>query len=242
MKRLITLIVLMFAAHTYADNVDGVELALEKNINGVILHSGKVDSMRTYHGIISKVINANLQKTFAAVANFEEKCNNEFKSKRKFHDKNADCKYHNHNLIESVVEKKIKYTGPKEPNEVDRFVIARYIYNRGAHAQNDLMVVLNYKNDKKQDVIHIKQFMLTDEESKQYLDNPLKRDTAFNVARGNFIMTKLDDTKTNFEYEYIGKTDHWLLNKEMTVNEAYENIAKGINFLVESVEKEVATK
>lgn len=225
-----------------ADNVDGVELGMEKTINGVSLHSGKVDSTRIYHGQISKVINANLQKTFAAVENFEDKCNNEFKNKRKFQDKNKDCKYHNHNLIESVIVKKTNYTGPKEANEVERYIVTRYIYNRGAFAQNDLMIVLKYKNDKKQDVMHIKQFMLSDDESKKYLDNPIKKESAFNEARGNFIMTKLEDNKTQFDYEYVGKTDHWVLNKEMMVNEAYEGVAKGINFLVESIEKDVALK
>lgn len=233
---------LFFSMNVFADSVDGVELGLEKNINGVSLHSGKVDSTRIYHGTISKIINAPLKRTFAAIDNFEDKCNNEFKGKRKFQDKNKDCKYHNHNLIESVITKKINYTGPKEPNEVERYVVTRYIYNRGAFQQNDLMIVLNYKNDKKQDVMHIKQFMLSDDEAKKYLDNPIKKDSAFKEARGNFIATKLDENKTQFDYEYIGKTDHWMLNKEMMVNEAYEGIAKGIIFLVESIEKDVALK
>lgn len=242
MKFLLVLLTSLLVARAYADKVDGVELALEKNINGVILHSGKVDSTRIYHGQLSKVVNASLPKTFTAVENFEDKCNNEFKGKRKVLDKNKDCKYHNHNLIESVIVKKTNYTGPKEPNEIERYIVTRYIYNRGSFQQNDLMIVLKYKNDKKQDVMHIKQTMLSDEESKQYLDKPVKKDSAFKEARGNFIMTKLDENKTQFDYEYIGKSDHWMLNKEMMVNEVYEGIAKGINFLWESIEKDVAIK
>ncbi len=225
-----------------AVQVDGITLAHEKKIKNVDLSSAKVDSTRIIRGHMMKEIPASIEVVKQAIINFDEKCNNEFKNRRKHTDKTKDCKYSNKNLVESVIVKKTNYSGPKEPNEVERYVVTRYIYNRGAFAQNDLMVVFEYQNAAKEKVFEIKQYMLSDDESKKYLDNPVKRESAFKEAYGHFVVTAKGPSKTLFEYEYIGKTDHWFLNKDVMIGQVYDSVALGIADLFYSVETEAGTK
>lgn len=223
--------------NSFAILVDGVELSGEKVVNGISMCTGKKDSMRTYRGFVSKEYNVPMEAVKKAVINFDEKCNNDFKKKRKHMSKDVDCKFKNENLVESVIRKDIKTNYTKETNETERYIVTRYIHKQGDHLQHDLMTVYQYKNDKKEDVYQIKQKMLTDNEAQSYLANPEERDTAFNDVIGNFIITKKGENKTLFEYEYISKTDHWILNKEGVASQVYESMASGITNLLDSIEK-----
>jgi hypothetical protein len=97
-------------------------------------------------------------------------------------------------------------------------------------------VVLEYTNSSKEKVFEIKQTMLSDEESKNYLENPIKRDSPFKEASGRFMVTEKAKGDVVFEYEYIGKTDKWYLNKDMFLSKIYEGTADGIHDLFTSVE------
>ncbi len=219
-------------------NIDGVNLEREKTILKVALATAKKDSTRIFRGFRSQEFNAPLEMVKNSIINFDEKCNNDLKNKRQFTDKNKKCKYINRNLIESVIVKNTQYQGPKEQNEKERFIVTRYIYNRGSFTQNDLMVTYDYINEQKERVYEIKQYMLNDEESKKYLASPVKRDSAFKEANGHFVLIEKAKDKTIFNYEYIGKTDHWFLNKDMMVGQVYDTVATGIDDLFKSVEVE----
>jgi hypothetical protein len=104
------------------------------------------------------------------------------------------------------------------------------------------MVIFEYQNSAKEKVFEIKQYMLSDDEAKKYLDNPVKRESAFKEAYGHFLVTAKAPNKTIFEYEYIGKTDHWFLNKDMMIGQVYDSVAVGIEDLFHSVETEANLK
>ena len=217
--------------------IDGATLAGEQSIKNVSMATAKIDSTRIVRGYRSQQFQGSFDVIKNGIINFDEKCNNSYKDKRKFTDKSKDCKYLNKNLIESVIIKKTNFSGLKETNEVERYVVTRYIQNSvGTFAQNDLMVVLEYTNSSKEKVFEIKQTMLSDEESKNYLENPIKRDSPFKEASGRFMVTEKAKGDVVFEYEYIGKTDKWYLNKDMFLSKIYEGTADGIHDLFTSVE------
>lgn len=239
------LLLSLSSAHAFSatNNIDGANLEKEQIIKNVSLATAKVDSTRIVRGFRAQEFATSLDVVKNGIINFDEKCNNEYKSKRKFTDKTIDCKYTNKNLIESVIVRKTNYTGPKEPNEVERFVVTRYIQNSvGNFAQVDLMVTYEYTNAAKEKVFEIKQYLLSDDDSKKYLDNPVKKDSPFKETTGHFLVTEKSKTKTVFEYEYIGKTDKWYLNKDMFLGKIYEGTADGIADLFTSVEVAAATK
>ncbi|MFZ4713389.1 MAG: hypothetical protein ACOYL6_06745 [Bacteriovoracaceae bacterium] len=224
-------------------NIDGVNLEKAEIIKNVSMATAKKDSTRIVRGFKTQEFAASLDVIKNAIINFDEKCNNEHKSKRKFTDKTKDCKYLNKNLIETVIVKKTKYTGAKEPNETERFVVTRYILNSvGNFAQNDLMVAYEYTNAAKEKVFELKQYLLSDDDSKIYLDNPVKKDSPFKETTGHFMVTEKSKDKSVFDYEYIGKTDKWYLNKDMFLGKIYNGTADGIADLFISVELAVAAK
>ncbi len=210
-------------------------------INGVKLESGKIDSTRFYKGIVSKTYPYSLDQVRASVMNFDERCNNEFKSKREFSDKTKDCKFHNDNLVESIITRDIGSEFAKEQNEVDRMVIARRVYNRGSFSYNELVTVFEYKNSDNQKVVKIIQKMLEDSETKKYMKPLVSKDTAFDATTGTFILTEVSPTETKMDYIYNSETTHWILNKEVSVSQVFSSISKSLNDLLDIVEKESST-
>jgi hypothetical protein len=220
-----------------AISIDGIELKDDKEIKGINVSNGKRDDTRIFRGYTLKEYTGTMESIKNSVVNFEDKCNNEFKSKRKFLDKKKDCKYFNKNIVESIIVKNHNYRGTKENNETERWVVSRIIYNRGDFNQYDLMIFLEYKNKLNEKVFEIKQTMLSDEEAKKYLDSPSKRESAFKDLKATYRLTEKPNQKILFEYEYISKTDHWFLNKDMMVGQIYDSMATGISDLLVSIEQ-----
>ncbi len=207
-------------------------------INGVKLESGKVDSIRFYKGTVTKTYPYSIDQVRASVMNFDERCNNEFKSKREFSDKKKDCLFHNDNLVESIVIKDIAHNYTKEENETERFVVARRVYNRGTFSYNEIVKVFEYKNDENQKVVKIDQIMMDDKETKTYTKPLVSKDTAFDSTTGTFVLTQVGPSETKLEYSYNSETTHWILNKEVSVSQVFSSISKSLNDLLEVVEKE----
>jgi hypothetical protein len=207
-------------------------------INGVKLESGKIDSTRFYKGVITKTYPYSIDQVRASVMNFDERCNNEYKSKREYTDKTKECKFHNDNLVESVVIRDIKADYTKDQNEVDRFVIARRVYNRGAFSYNELVKVFEYTNSDNQKVVKINQSMIDDKEVKQYTKPLVSKDTAFDATSGTFILTQISANETKMDYIYNSETTHWILNKEVSVSQVFSSISKSLTDLIDIVEKE----
>ena len=216
-----------------------LEIDKKDKIDGVNLISGKDSSNRTYQGIVEKTFYQPLEGVQAGILNFDTKCNNKYKDKRVYTDKKRDCKYHNENIVESFVVRNIKTTGWTKLNgEVDRFVIGRKIYNRGEFGYYELITVVEGKDTHNKKTVTITQKMLTDKEAKIYVNPKFSKDSAFNHSTSQFVLTELETNKTHLTYEYKAHTDHWVLNKEVSVPQVFASISKSINDLVHSIDKE----
>ena len=223
------------AIHAFA----GTKIDKKDVINGVVVESGKDDSTRTYSGSITKTFPYNMKSVSKSILSFQDRCNNSYKDRRKFTDKSAPCKYHSDSLVETIVIKDIKSTGwVKEPGEVERFVLGRLIYNRGSFGHYELVRVYEGKNLKNQKTLKIVQIMLEDKEVKKYITPTFDKDSAFNKSTSTFVMTEITPNQTDLEYNYNALTDHWVLNKEVSVPQVFSTISKSINDLVKTVEQE----
>lgn len=200
---------------------------LEK-INGVDLKSGKSRSIRHYQGKATKVLPFDLNLVKSRITNYEDKCNNDYRSKRKFTNTEKVCKYHNDHLIESFIVR----TG----DDPKTFLVGRQIYNRAHFSHYDLIQIQESKNEKGQKTVVITQDMLNDDEVKKYLQPKFKKDSAFIKSSGVFTLTEIDKSKTEVTYEYYSETDHWLLNKEISVPQVFASISNSISELFKSVE------
>jgi hypothetical protein len=208
-------------------------------INGVSVKSHKDDSTRTYMGEVTKSIPANLETVFKSIVNFDEKCNNAHKDRRKNTSKSTDCRYHNENVVETLILKKINLTGwTKEPKEVDRYLLARRVYNRADFQYYELVRIYEDKNDKNQKTIKIVQTMMTDKEVNSYTKPLFEKDSAFNAVTSTYFLTEIESKKTELRYEYKADTEHWILNKEVSVPQVFSSISKGINDLLKAVDSE----
>jgi hypothetical protein len=235
MLKIFVCLATLFALYAQAGTfkMDKVE-----TINGVDLKSGKQDSIRTYQGHVSKVFAFPLETVKKGVVNFTEKCNNKYKDKRKFTDKAADCKYHNDNLVESFVVRDIKPDYAPESGEVERYLVGRKIYNRGSFGYYELVRIFDGVNSKGQKTIMIVQKMLEDKEVKQYISPKFEKESAFDKSTGVYTLTMLGPKETELSYDYKADTDHWILNKEVSIPQVFSSISKSINDLVKTVDAE----
>ena len=225
----------LIAIHAFADT----KVEKQELINGVTVQTGKHDSTRMYSGSINKVIPYSLKNVSQSILNFQDRCNNSFKDRRKFTSKSVNCKYHSDNLVETIVLKNIKTSGwTKEAGEIDRFLLGRQIYNRGSFGHYELVRVYEEKNNKEQKTIRIVQTMLEDKEVKKYTKPNFEKDSAFDKTTGSFVLTETGPNETLLTYDYCSFTDHWVLNKEVSIPQVFSSISKSINDLVKTVEQE----
>ncbi len=225
----------LIALHAFADT----KMDKTESINGVTLQSGKEDSTRIYRGTITKTFSYGISSVIKSIVNFQDKCNNDFKARRQYTDKATSCKYHNDNLIETIVVKNINPTGwTKGSNEIERYVLGRQIYNRGSFGHYELVTISETKNAQNQKTVTIVQRMLDNKEAKQYTKPLFDKDSAFDESLSTFVVTEISPTETTINYEYNGKTVHWILNKEISVPQVFASISKSINDLVKTVDAE----
>lgn len=208
-----------------------------ETLNGVNLESEKQSSVRTYSGKIERTLPFAIDLVKKGVTNFTEKCNNSFKDKRKYTSQTVDCKYHNENLVETF-----QVTDIKENQTLKGFseyyLLGRQVYNRGAFGYYELVTVSESTNEKNQKTIRVIQRMLNDDEAKMFTSPKFSRESAFDSSMGTFVLTSLGPNETQVQYEYSAETDHWLLNKEVSVPQVFASISKSINQLVSTIEEE----
>ena len=211
----------------------------KNTIDGVAVQSAKKDDARTYTGTISKDFSTSMANVVKSVVNFNEKCNNSLKDRREFTDKKANCKYHNENLVETIIVKDINKNGwTKEPSEVDRYLLARHIYNRGKFHHYELIRVYEKINQQNQKTIIITQTMMNDKDVKKYTSPKFDKDSAFDEVISTFTLTEVSPNLINLKYEYKAVTDHWMLNKEVSVPQVFASMSKGINDLIKAMDQE----
>lgn len=206
-------------------------------INGVKVKTEKKNGMRSYVGYIEKILPYSIEYVKMGTTNFSEKCNNNYKSKRKYTDKKANCKYHNDNLVESFTLKNIRqHENFKDFNEV--YLLGRLVYNRGSFGYYELVKVKEETNHKKLKTISITMEMLNDNQVKKYISPKFSKESAFNTSICTFNLRQIGPEQTLVGYEYSALTDHWLLNKDISITQVFSSISKGINDLMITVEKE----
>jgi hypothetical protein len=228
---------LSVAAVLLSLNAMAVEFDKVQELNGVNLKSLKEKAVRTYSGTTEKNLPFPIEIVKKGVTNFTEKCNNTYKTKRKYTSETTNCKYHNEHMIESFVVKDIREMEYfKEVSEV--YLLARLIYNRGAYGYYELVTVREGKNDKNQKTITVNLRMLEDKEAKLYTTPKFSKESAFDSSSSTFVLTQVNANETQVNYEYSATTDHWLLNKEVSVPQVFASISKSINDLVKTIEDE----
>ncbi len=211
----------------------------KESINGVSVQTGKHDGTRIYRGSITKMFPYGIQSVKNSIVNFQDRCNNSFKSRRQYTEKSVSCKYHNENLVETIVVKDIKKSGwVKETNETDRFILGRKVYNRGSFGYYELVTVHEGKDAHNKKTVSIRQKMLTDKEAKKYTNPLFNKDSAFDETIGTFTLTEVSPNETTLTYEYSAETEHWILNKEVSIPQVFASISKSINDLVKTVAAE----
>lgn len=203
--------------------------------------SGKKSDVRAYESTKSEFFSSSLKDVLKGIENFTDKCNNDYKDKREFSDKKINCPIYNKNLIESRIIKIDNSKMPLEKNEQRHYLIERNIYNRQNFHHYDLVRIYQAKNERGQKTITVKQRMLDDKEVSKLIEKFKKRESVFLETYGEFVLTEISKAKTMLDYRYYTETDHWLLNKSISVSEVFEGTAKGLNSLFEGI-KQVAEK
>lgn len=244
MSKILSLLILFFSFSAFCET----EFDKTQELNGVSLKSGKEESVRTFLGSTEKTLSYPMELVKKGITNFTERCNNDYKGKRKFTQEDVDCKYHNENMVETFMVKDINQMHYfKDLSEA--YLLGRLGYNRGLFGYYELVTVHEGMNDKNQKTVTISLRMLDDNEVKVFTTPKFSRDSAFEQTRTIFTLTQLSPNQTHLTFHYEAKTDHWLLNKEISVPQVFASMGKSINDLVDSVEmqssyhkREVASK
>jgi hypothetical protein len=203
-------------------------------LQGVKLTSGKKDSVREFSASANKKLPYSIEHVSRAIKNFSEKCNNYLRSKRVLLSKDVDCKFHNKETVETVVLKDLK---KPLPTSHEAFLLERQMYNRGQYGYYEMVEVKEEKAaDKKQ--IVISQRMLNDEEAATYTDIKFNENSTFKKGLVNYTLTEVSPNETTLEYSMHTETEHWLLNKELSIPQVFATISKSVNDLVNNIESD----
>lgn len=216
--------------------IDGVALKDKSVINGVTLVNAKIGKTRVIHATQESTFNSNIETVYQITKMFDKKCNNDYKSKREFTDKNTVCVFPNENLIESITEKNIKKQYTPLPNEIERYIVKRRIYNTQTLSHNDLIIIKKYNEKDGKQVYEVIHQMISEKETKKYIDNPINEHSAFKEMVGTYKIIAIDKDHTKVIYTYLSKTDHWMLRGDMLVNKIYNNTAKGTILALKGIE------
>jgi hypothetical protein len=212
--------------------------AVEKTqeLNGIYLRSLKAENLRTYAGTTERRIPYPIEQVYQGITNFADRCNNDLKLKRRFTTQ-ADCKYHNEHLIETFVVRDIR-----RPHDVrdwtDLFLLGRKVYNRGTYGYYELVRIKEAREGKRLQAVTVSLRMLEDSEVRLYTEPRFSRESAFRTSTATYALRKLGPQETLLRYDYEAVTDHWLLNKEVTVPQVFATISKSMNDQIKTVEEE----
>lgn len=208
-----------------------------EQLDGVLLKSGKENSLRTYVGTIDKMFSFPMALVQKAVTGFADRCNNDYKSKRKYVSEDFECKYHSENVVETFVVKDINKSQILEGYS-EFYILGRQVYNRSSSGFYELVTVKNSTNDKNQAVTTVVVKMLDDEEVRNFITPKFNQDSSFEETIGVFTLTAISPTETHLSYDYKASTKHWLLNKEILVPQVFASMSKNMNQLLKTVEEE----
>lgn len=235
--KLLTLLFFPFFIAAAVPNVqlDGVPLNEEKKIKDVLIHFGEKDDMRLYYAFYNTHFAGDMEKALEFVINFPNRCNNSYRKERKFLEKDFNCPFHNENLIETQIVRELKKK-EEVPGMIDQFVLKRRIWNKGLHTYNDLVTIKKIPTKEGElKAVEVTYRLLTDEESKSFIDNPVPFDNAFFYTVGTYRLAQTKDGKIDVQYSYATKTDHWFLTSGMVQGSIHSSIATGVRLAVDSI-------
>ena len=103
LKITLTSLILMISSLVEAKIFEGIKMEDNRVVNGVSLHTAKIDDLRIFHSEQERVINSKIDAVVSEVLLFQDRCNNDHRDKRRYLPKNFNCKHHNQNLVESFI-------------------------------------------------------------------------------------------------------------------------------------------
>lgn len=190
----------------------------------------RTGEFKVFKTIVTASFDASMESVVKGIENFDDKCNNERRSKRKYFDWKKNCSFHNENLVEAVKIHNFKKIPALNKIKGVQYLMWRNIYNRGKFSHYDVITKVEEKN-----TVTIKHMMLKEEIVKESLLNPEKINSAFEDIQGEYKITKLSKNKVKVVYTYESKTDHWFLTKDFLESNIKKNMAEGTIQAVKSI-------
>ena len=206
----------------------------KRTIDGVHLSSHWEDETKVFSAEIEMIYNADLQTVAKGIENFDEKCNNEYRSKRKKMKWEDKCLYFNKNLVEAIkihnFNKEVLSTDDFSPE----YLVWRNIYNRGSFSHYDVI-----KKKKTSKGIIISHEMINPKDIKKVLKKSTRIKSAFDYMKGTYRLIKVSEKRTKVKYRYESKTSHWFLIRDFMEDNVFENMSKGTTQALKTISKAV---
>lgn len=237
-RNLVSLSSFFIFSAAYASYLLKPNLKVDKSnqIQGVELSSAKVNDSRIYQSLKSETITGNLEVVKKAILDFNQRCNNELKERRKYTSKNQVCPYHNDNVIEVTLLPLFDLKNGAQEN----YLQSLYIYNRQDLVHHQLVSVFYpWKGDSKKMRILLE--LIDDKKAQKIAGKIDPTQSVFQNAVTEFILHESKPKQVKVQYSYEIKTDHWLLNKSIAAENVFENMQKGINTLFSELQKQVSS-
>jgi len=206
----------------------------KKTIGDVRLSSHWEGETKVFTAEIEMTYEADIETVAQGIENFDEKCNNEYRSKRKKMKWEDKCLYFNKNLVEAIkihdFNKEVLKTDDLKPS----YLVWRNIYNRGNFSHYD--VIKKKKLDSEMIISHE---MINPELIKKVIKDPTRISSAFDYMKGTYRLIKVSENKTKVKYRYESKTSHWFLVREFIEENVFENMSAGTTQALKTISKAV---
>ncbi len=206
----------------------------KKTIGDVRLSSHWEGETKVFTAEVEMTYEADLETVAKGIENFDEKCNNEYRSKRKMMKWEDKCLYFNKNLVEAVKISKFNKEALKTDDLNPAYLVWRNIYNRGSFAHYD--VIKKKKSDNEMIISHE---MVNPKIIEKVLKKPTRISSAFDFMKGTYKLIKLSENKTKVEYRYESKTSHWFLVRDFVEENVFENMSAGTTQALKTITKAV---
>ena len=191
----------------------------------------KSGESKVFKATVKAKFKATLSEVIKGIENFDDKCNNNRRSKRKYSKWEKNCSYHNENLVEAIKIQDFKkeVLGKEYPHA--KYLMWRNIYNKGKFSHYDVIT----KDERKKSTI-IKHQKLSEEIVMKLVSNPEKTVSAFEDIVGTYTVTQIDSETVQVIYTYESTTDHWFLTKDFLESNIKKNMVHGSEQAVKSIE------
>jgi hypothetical protein len=206
----------------------------KRTIGGVRLSSHWEGETKVFSAEVEMIYEADLKTVAEGIENFDEKCNNEYRSKRKKMKWDDKCLYFNKNLVEAIKIHNFNKDALKTDDLSPEYLVWRNIYNRGSFAHYDVI-----KKKTTPEVMIISHEMINPEVIGKVLPKPTRIKSAFDYMKGTYKLIKVAENKTKVKYRYESKTSHWFLVRDFVEENVFENMSAGTIQALKTITKAV---